>query len=109
MSNRCKLLICLHCCCVAILAAGPDRANELTAAAKRIDADGIPGALVICGGGSLPDSIMDRFISLGGGEKTKLVLIPTAADDQGLDNRDKLIEPWKRHSLASIEVLHTRS
>lgn len=109
MTNVWKLLVCLHCCFWLNLAAGSDRTSELPAAAKRVDAEGIPGALVICGGGALPDAIVDRFISLAGGEKAKLILIPTAAEDSGLSNRDNLIQPWKRHKVASIDVLHTRS
>src|SRR5262245_65462416 len=37
------------------------------------------GALVIVGGGGLPDPIRDRFLQLAGGQKARLVVIPTAS------------------------------
>ncbi|HEV3262271.1 MAG TPA: hypothetical protein VG013_35800, partial [Gemmataceae bacterium] len=50
------------------------------------------GALVIVGGGGLPDSIRDRFLELAGGKNARLVVIPTASASadgpdaaQGLD------------------------
>src|SRR5689334_21558226 len=42
------------------------------------------GALVICGGGRLPDAIRERFMTLAGGNGSRLVVIPTASEDQDL-------------------------
>ena len=42
---------------------------------------GIKGALVICGGGNLPDVALDRFQELaGGGEEARLIVVPTASE-----------------------------
>src|SRR5262245_56951241 len=38
-----------------------------------------PGALVVCGGGPLPDAVRDHFIELAGGPRARLVIIPTAS------------------------------
>src|SRR4051794_6343222 len=36
------------------------------------------GALVICGGGELPEPIRNRFLELAGGPRARIVVIPTA-------------------------------
>ena len=36
------------------------------------------GALVICGGGLLPENVRGRFLELAGGTAAKIVVIPTA-------------------------------
>ena len=36
------------------------------------------GALMICGGGRLPEEIRDTFIELAGGREARIVVIPTA-------------------------------
>ncbi len=41
--------------------------------------DGISGALVICGGGKLPEEAARRFMKLAGGSEARLVVIPTAS------------------------------
>ena len=39
-----------------------------------------PGALVVVGGGALPDAIADRFLELAGGKDARIVVIPTAIE-----------------------------
>jgi hypothetical protein len=39
---------------------------------------GLPGARILGGGGKLPDSVYARFFELAGGDKARIVLIPTA-------------------------------
>lgn len=75
----------------------------------RIDSDGIPGALVIGGGGLLPDDVLERFVELAGGKSGRLVLIPTASSDDGSKDHEKLRSSWTKHMPAVVEVLHTRS
>ncbi len=83
-------------------------AGESVATADRIDPAGIKGALVICGGGRLPDSVRDRFIELAGGKSARLVIIPTAGDDPVHEDAHEVAEIWKAREPASIEILHTR-
>jgi len=67
------------------------------------------GALVIVGGGNLPDAARDRFLELAGGRKARLVVIPTASGD--IDSGE--VAPsylfWRSQEVASVELLHTRN
>jgi cyanophycinase len=67
------------------------------------------GALVICGGGKLPEAVRDRFFELAGGRKAHIVVIPTAHQIADRPNNDLLVEPWRSRGAASVVVLHTRS
>lgn len=64
------------------------------------------GALVIVGGGKIPPSISDRFIRLAGGPGAKFVYIPTAAEDQTLNQSGD--ESPRLFGLRHVTVLHTR-
>ena len=98
------------CCLLFAAVANPGvfGAEETTSCA-RIDPTGIPGALVICGGGQLPEPVWERFVKLAGGKSGKIVLIPTAANDDQIADRDVLLKPWEKRDFASVNVLHTRS
>jgi cyanophycinase len=39
-----------------------------------------PGALVIVGGGALPEEVLDRFVALAGGPEARIVVVPTASE-----------------------------
>ncbi|MGE5193162.1 MAG: cyanophycinase [Deltaproteobacteria bacterium] len=85
-------------------------AAEPASTTERIDPDGIKGALVICGGGRLPDSVRDKFIDLAGGNEARLVIIPTASEDDTIDEDGREVaEIWKARAPASITIVHTRS
>ncbi|PQO46405.1 cyanophycinase [Blastopirellula marina] len=64
-----------------------------------------PGALIVVGGGGLPKSITERFLELGGGKETRLVVIPTASSKP--DSDEVLISRWKKRGAAEVTVLHT--
>ena len=66
------------------------------------------GVLVIVGGGSLPDSIRDRFLRLAGGNSARLVIIPTASARADRPDTDAFLKCWLSQPVASIRVLHTR-
>jgi len=86
------------------------RADEAAPKTDRIDPDGIKGALVICGGGRLPDAVRDKFIELAGGKEARLVVIPTASDDTTIDEDGREVaEIWKAREPASITIMHTRT
>ena len=70
---------------------------------------GIPGALVICGGGRLPDDVIDRFRDLAGGDQARLVVIPTAADNADSADPAVLIAAWTERGFPDVCILHTRS
>lgn len=65
------------------------------------------GALVVIGGGTVPASIMNRFIELAGGPASPVVFIPTAGDrDQYNDAEDARL--LRKAGLTSVTILHTR-
>jgi cyanophycinase len=69
-----------------------------------------PGALVIVGGGGIPDSVRDKFMALAGGKAARLVIIPTAsrsADQK--DEEEGYLSPWRKYAPAKLTLLHTRS
>jgi cyanophycinase len=66
------------------------------------------GALVIVGGGGLPDAVRDRFLELAGGRKARLVIIPTASFEADYPHLLKSYTFWKSYGVASVELLHTR-
>ena len=68
------------------------------------------GALVIAGGGRLPDEVFGRFLELAGGKGARIILIPTArspASDVADPAED--LGPWTARGVASARLLHTRS
>jgi cyanophycinase len=68
------------------------------------------GALVIVGGGPIPDSVRDRFMTLAGGKAAKLIIIPTASSSADRnDEEEGYLQAWRRFSPASLTLLHTRS
>ena len=69
-----------------------------------------PGALVIVGGGGMPDVVRDRFVALAGGKAARIVVIPTAseaADDKAEEG--SYLDPWRKYEPTSLRLLHTRS
>lgn len=68
-----------------------------------------PGALVVIGGGRLPESIVQQFLLLAGGNNARIVVIPTASASADAPNAATVyLERWKKHSLLSLTLLHTR-
>ncbi len=64
------------------------------------------GALVIVGGGKIPSSISDKFITLAGGSEANFVYIPTAGEDADIAKISK--DHPTLFGLKNITVLHTR-
>ncbi len=88
---------------VLLLLAVPAAAAPLPAPAP------LPGPLVIVGGGKMPDDIRKAFFDLAGGEKARIVVVPTAsgAADDAL-RADGLLTEWKKLNPVSVVLLHTR-
>lgn len=66
------------------------------------------GCLVICGGGSLPKSVLARFVELAGGSEGRLVVIPTAGSDEATAEETEIFQRWAELGLGHVSVLHTR-
>jgi cyanophycinase len=69
----------------------------------------LQGTLVIVGGGKMPDSVMAAFIKSAGGDKAKLVVIPTASESADKEPAKATIDRWQKRGVATVAVLHTRS
>lgn len=66
------------------------------------------GALVICGGGRMPDSVFESLRKRAG-SNAKLVVIPTAsirADEE--DYSERTIKLWNSRGFEAVTLLHTR-
>jgi len=90
---------------LALLEKAPADGGGRAAAPRRLAG----GALVICGGGKLPDSVRDRFVELAGGRAAKIVVIPTANRDAEGFGSEARLDPWKTRGVASVRLLHARS
>ena len=97
----------------ALIHSGPNLAlpANLPVAAKPLSASGrlAGGALVVCGGGKMPDPVRDRFVELAGGSSARIVVIPTAHAYADTPNVSRAIEAWNGHQVEWIRLLHTRS
>ena len=67
------------------------------------------GALVICGGGRIPELVRDRFLELAGGPQARIVVIPTAGLIADGPSVNSVLDPWKNKGAASVQFVHTRS
>lgn len=67
------------------------------------------GTLVIVGGGQVGPEIVQRFVQLAGGPDANFVVIPTAGEDNGLNDLTKIADDFKkRFGAKNVTVLHTR-
>src|SRR5579871_1211625 len=73
------------------------------APAPFIDPAGLPGPLVIVGGGKLPDDARKAFFDLAGKEKAKIVVIPTASSEADDPKKLKSFgEMWEEMKPVSV-------
>lgn len=69
----------------------------------------VPGALVICGGGPLPEQLPQRFLELAGGKQARIVIVTTASRYADSPAVERSLHFWRRQELAAFHLLHTRS
>jgi len=93
---------------VVDLGAAMEAAEFPTPQRSEIDPAGIPGALVICGGGELPQEALRQFRHLAGGDDARLVVIPTAAENADAKAAEDWSEEWHARGFPAVDVLHTR-
>jgi|GEM_PF-301029 cyanophycinase len=77
--------------------------------ADRTRALGIQGALLLCGGGDLPSSILDFFHQRGEADSGRLVLIPSASVTSDSGDYSRWRSFWSRYPWAQVEVVHAKS
>jgi cyanophycinase len=69
--------------------------------------ESLPGSIVLAGG-TFIDPVGEEVVRLGGGEKARVVLIPTAYGPTEEEGVEQFRELWSRFKPASIAILHTR-
>ena len=89
---------------LALLASSP-----VSEAGARVSGRLPGGALLICGGGLLPDEVRDRFVELAGGRDARIVVIPTAHASADGPPDERRLEPWQSRGVASVRLFHARS
>jgi len=72
-----------------------------------VDPAGISGVLIVYGGGKLSDAALDRFLELAGGDKARLVVIPTATEKADDVELDSYATTWRNRGFRTVDVLHT--
>ena len=65
------------------------------------------GTLIILGGGDLSESLIKRFIQLGGGLDAPMVIIPTADGQDNYDDNFGEAGMLKKIGATNVKVLHT--
>ena len=74
-----------------------------------LDPRGLPGPLVIVGGGEMPPDARKAVFDLAGKDKAKIVVIPTAsANADDAQKADTFLKQWEELKPASVVLLHTR-
>lgn len=70
------------------------------------------GSLILIGGGHLGEEIIQEFKEQAGGDTARIVVIPTALDDESLGNKEtsfqKMKTYFKKAGFTDITILHTR-
>jgi cyanophycinase len=66
------------------------------------------GALIVAGGGRLGPEIMGRFVALAGGEQARIVVIPTAGEQDDFPADWGGTELLRSAGARAVTVMHTR-
>lgn len=85
-----------------VLAPPPPEPQEV-----KVEPREVTGTIVVCGG-KVTDDIAREFLRLAGGEKARLVVIPTASDLADGPSATRFIEFWKERGPETVDMLHTR-
>ena len=65
------------------------------------------GHLIVAGGGKLSDEVLGKFVELAGGEKAKIVVIPTAGGRNEYAADHGRSKNFRALGAESVKVLHT--
>ena len=68
----------------------------------------VPGALVIVGGGKLPEAVREEFVKRAGGAgKARIVVIPTASEDaEKPEEAESYLAAWRKYQPAALTLVH---
>lgn len=83
-------------------------ADDLSTLVQLQPASPVAGSLLIVGGGPIPNSVIDKFFELAGGEKAKIVVVTTASSLAGTPDAEARYSHWLDRKPESLTFLHTR-
>ncbi len=66
----------------------------------------IAGALVIAGGGELPEEIPQRFLQLAGGKAARVIVIPSTSPAARDAEPAGVMDFWRKQKLETLVLLH---
>jgi cyanophycinase len=66
------------------------------------------GTLIVAGGGRLGPEIVQRFIDLAGGDTARIVIIPTAGEEESFNDDYGGYRMFRDVGVKDITVIHTR-
>jgi cyanophycinase len=66
------------------------------------------GTLIIAGGGRLGPEILDRFVELAGGQAARIVIIPTAGEQDSFPDDWQGYQLFRTMGVQEVTILHTR-
>jgi cyanophycinase len=72
-----------------------------------LDPRGLPGPLVLAGGGKIPTDARKAFFDLAGKEKAKIVIITTGGNAEDPKSAAEIVKKWEELKPASVVVFHT--
>lgn len=88
------------------LCTGTLHTGSLASGLQASDRSETPGTILMCGGGKLPDSVLDRFCEKSDATNSTLVLIPTASARSDSGDYSPWLELWKSRGWQEVLVVH---
>jgi cyanophycinase len=85
------------------------RLSSLPNSTAAPDVPNTGGALLIHGGGQVPDSVRRRFCDLAGGSRARILVIPTRYVPPDDESHDLDVAVWQRYGVESAEILSAPS
>lgn len=79
-------------------------AGQAPSELSRINPAGIEGALIIGGGGTLPEKARDHFVSLAGGSKARVAVL-LGSDNIAPAKQTAQEDSWKKRGAASVRLV----
>ena len=64
------------------------------------------GTLLLCGGGAIPTTVLQRFYEAGKGDSGTLVVIPTASEQSDRSDFARFVDYWAEFHWNKLEILH---
>ena len=88
------------------LCTGTLHTGSLASGLQACDRSETPGTILMCGGGKIPDSVLDRFCEKSDATNSTLVLIPTASARSDSGDYSPWLELWKSRGWQEVLVVH---